>query len=66
MKTYDNDPREAASWIPGSVVITRPETIQSGLRAEETLIRQTLDQVRHNRRHRIGLIARLKVITGSA
>lgn len=66
MNTFDNDHRETAVWIPGSLVVTRPESNRYGLRAEEALILQTLDEVRRKRRRRFDLVGRLKLITRNA
>jgi hypothetical protein len=66
MNTFDNDPREASVWIPGSLVVLRPESNQSGLRGEQLLILRTLDEVRRKRRRRSGLVARLKLIARNA
>ncbi len=62
MNTFDNDPRDTAIWIPGSLVVTRTESTQLGLSAEEALILRTLDQARTNRQRRARPIARLRLL----
>ncbi|WP_152362799.1 hypothetical protein [Microlunatus speluncae] len=67
MNRYDNDPREAAIWIPGSMVISRPESGHPvGFAAEQLLILHTLEEVRRKRRRRTGILGRLKLITRNA
>ncbi|HLT62643.1 MAG TPA: hypothetical protein VK020_15685 [Microlunatus sp.] len=66
MNTFDQDPREAAIWIPGSAVVTQPESHRPGLPGEQELILHTMNQVKANRRRRTGLLERLKVITRGA
>ncbi len=61
MNTFDNDPREATAWIPGSMVVLRPESNQTGLHGEQLLILRTLDEVRVNRRRRARPVARLRL-----
>lgn len=61
MNTHDPGRPETTVWIPGSLVIIRPEP-RHGMAAEEALMLRTLEQVGANRRHRSRPIARLRLL----